>query len=123
MRAVEHWTRILIAIAMVAAQTNFVMGYANNSLKTGRKQFKNNKGALASIESMMGEFEEYRGMLKQKETNSADGEALLGMYSRSEYENAKVAVAELNLAHKLKYSHLDENNNDETLKDYPNFTI
>jgi hypothetical protein len=45
------------------------------------------------------------------------------MYSRSEYENAKVAVAELNLAHKLKYSYLDENNNDETLKDYPNFTI
>jgi hypothetical protein len=45
MRAVEHWTRIYIAIAMVAAQTNFVMGYANNSLKTGRKQFKVNNEA------------------------------------------------------------------------------
>jgi hypothetical protein len=34
----------------------------------------------------------------------------------------KVAVAELNLAHELKYSHLDENNNDETLKaDRKNF--
>jgi hypothetical protein len=72
---------------------------------------------------MMAEIEEYRGMLKQKETNPPDGDAHLGMYSRSEYENAKVAVAELNLAHKLKYSHLDENNNDETLKYYPNFTI
>jgi hypothetical protein len=63
MRAVKYWTRIFIAIAMVVAQTNFVMGYANNSLKTGRKQFKVNNEALAKIESMMGEFEEYRGMV------------------------------------------------------------
>jgi hypothetical protein len=122
MRSVQHWARILIAIGMGAAQTNFVIGYANSPLKTGRKQFKVNNEALAKIENMMGEFEEYRHMVKQTETNLAAGDANPGMYSRSNYENAKVAVAELNLAHELKYSQLGQDNNDETLKDYPNFT-
>jgi hypothetical protein len=61
------------------SSNQFCDGECQYSLKTGRKQFKVNKEALARIESMMGEFEEYRGMVKQKESNLADGDAHPGM--------------------------------------------
>ena len=93
-----------------------VNAHGKSPLENGTKQYRVNNEALAKIKNMEAEFMDYQHLVQN---TTAESES----YPREDYETAKVRLAQLDLAHEIRYSELGQDNLDEALAANPSFFV